>query len=95
MDSELKVDMLYTSGLAREELMRIVKSSAPWEQRFMLKFFKTKDMNIELQRRGELMQDSIMKILDAADNAKDSISDLEDAEAFISAITATLRGIVK
>lgn len=92
---ELKVDMLYTSGLAREELMRIVISSAPWEQRFMLKFFKTKDINIELQRRGELMQDSIIKILDAADSAKDSISDLEDAEAFISAITATLRGIVK
>ena len=92
---DLKVDMLYTSGLAKEELMRIVKSSAPWEQRFMLKFFKTKDMNIELQRRSELMQESIIKILNAADNAKDSISDLEDAEVFISAITATLRGIVK
>ena len=92
---DLKVDMLYTSGMAKDELMRLIVASAPWEQRFMLKFFKTKDINIELQRRGELMQDSIIKILDAADNAKDSISDLEDAEAFISAITATLRGIVK
>ena len=92
---ELKVDMIYTSGLAKKELMHRVKGAAPWEQRFMLKFFNTKDMYAELQRRGDLMNDSINKILDAADNAKNNISDLEDAEAFISAITATLRGIVK
>lgn len=91
----LKLDMLYTSGMAKQELMQRVKAAAPWEQRFMLKFFNTKDIYSELQRRGDLMYDSINKILDAADSAKNSISDLSDAEAFISAITATLRGIVK
>lgn len=92
---ELKIDMLYTSGMAKDELMRLIVASAPWEQRFMLKFFKTRDLYAELERRGNLLNDSITKILDAADNAKSSITDLEDAEAFISAITATLRGLVK
>ena len=92
---DLKVDMIYTSGLAKKELMQRVKASTSWEQRFMLKFFNTEDIYNELYRRGDVLNESINKILDAADNAKNSISDLQDAEAFISAITATLRGLVK
>lgn len=92
---DLKVDMIYTSGLAKKELMQLVKAATPWEQRFMLKFFNTEDIYNELYRRGDVLNESINKILDAADNAKNCISDLQDAEAFISAITATLRGLVK
>lgn len=83
------------SGLAKKELMRIIKGADQEEQRFMLRFFKTADIQDELDRRSDHLIAAIEKILDAADNAKTSITDLRDAELFIDAITATLRGMVK
>ena len=89
-----KMRALRGSGLAKGELKRIVQAADPEEQQFMLKFFKTADLNSEIERRTEIAFKSVNKVLDAAYNASNTISDLEDAEAFIKAVISTIRGIV-
>lgn len=83
------------SGLAKAELRRTIKAADPEERIYMLQFFTSKELTDEVDRRYALVGDTIEKICDAVDNAKDSLSDLQDAEAFITAITAVLRGVVK
>lgn len=83
------------SGLAKAELRRTIKGADPEERTYMLQFFTSKELTDEVDRRYVLVGDTIANICDAVDNAKESLSDLQDAEAFISAITAVLRGIVK
>ena len=83
------------SGMAKKELRRTVIAADREEQQFMLRFFKTADIQEELDRRTTNLVSAINKICEAADNAKNSITDLNDAELFIEAITATLRGMVK
>lgn len=83
------------SGLAKAELRRTIIAADPEERTYMLQFFTSKELTDEVDRRYALVGDTIQKICDAVDNAKESLSDLQDAEAFISAITAVLRGVVK
>ena len=83
------------SGLAKAELRRTIKAADLEERTYMLQFFTSKELTDEVDRRYALVGDTIEKICDAVDNAKESLSDLQDAEAFISAITAVLRGVVK
>ena len=81
--------------IAKQKLRQFIKAADPDEKRFMLKFYETRYLNDELSRRTETTQEAILKICDAAENAKNSITDLEDAEQFLEAIVATLRGIAK
>ena len=83
------------SGLAKAELRRTIKAADPEERSYMLQFFNSKELTDEVDRRYVLVGETIQNICDAIDNASESISDLQDAEAFISAITAVLRGVVK
>ncbi len=83
------------SGLAKAELRRTIKSADPEERTYMLQFFTSKELTDEVDRRYALVGDTIANICDAVDNAKESLSDLQDAEAFITTITAVLRGVVK
>lgn len=83
------------SGLAKAELRRTIKAADAEERTYMLQFFTSKELTDEIDRRYVLVGDTIANICDAIDNASESISDLQDAEAFISAITAVLRGVVK
>ncbi len=83
------------SGLAKGELRRTIKAADPEERTYMLQFFTSKELTDEVDRRYVLVGETIQNICDAIDNASESISDLQDAEAFISAITAVLRGVVK
>ena len=83
------------SGLAKAELRRTIKAADSEERIYMLQFFTSKELTDEVDRRYALVGDTIEKICDAVDNAKESLSDLQDAEAFITAITAVLRGVVK
>lgn len=83
------------SGLAKAELRRTIKAADPEERTYMLQFFTSKELTDEVDRRYVLVGETIQNICDAIDNASESISDLQDAEAFISAITAVLRGVVK
>lgn len=83
------------SGLAKAELRRTIKAADPEERSYMLQFFTSKELTDEVDRRYVLVGETIQNICNAIDNASESISDLQDAEAFISAITAVLRGVVK
>ena len=83
------------SGLAKAELRRTIKAADPEERAYMLQFFTSKELTDEVDRRYVLVGETIQNICDAIDNASESISDLQDAEAFITAITAVLRGVVK
>lgn len=83
------------SGLAKAELRRTIKGADLEERLYMLQFFTSKELSVEVDRRYALLGETIQNICDAVDNAKESLSDLQDAEAFITAITAVLRGIVK
>lgn len=94
-EEKIRASILRSSGLARNEIRRLIQAADHEERQYMLRFFSTKDLNKELQRRTDSVSEAVIRICDAVDGAKNSISDLEDAEAFIKAITATLRGIVK
>ena len=94
-DIENKMNRLRTTPLAKQQLRQFIKAADPDEKRFMLKFFDTKDINDEMERRTQLITEAVNTICNAAENASHSIKDLEDAEAFIQAIISTLRGIAK
>lgn len=92
---ENQIKKLRTTPLAKQQLRQFIKAADPEEKRFMLKFFDTKDINDEIERRTQVIQEAVISICNAAENASHSITDLEDAEAFIQAIISTLRGIAK
>ena len=92
---EQQIRKLRTTPLAKQQLRQFIKAADPEEKRIMLKFFDTKDINDEIERRTQVIQDAVITICNAAENASHSITDLEDAEAFIQAIISTLRGIAK
>lgn len=92
---ENQIKKLRTTPLAKQQLRQFIKAADQEEKRFMLKFFDTKDINDEIERRTQVIQEAVISICNAAENASHSITDLEDAEAFIQAIISTLRGIAK
>ena len=92
---ENQIKQLRATPLAKQQLRQFIKGASREEKQFMLKFFDTADLNREIARRTETVQEAVLKICTAAENASHSINDLEDAELFLQAIISTLRGIAK